>query len=315
MSSPVRQAGSMERGSLSPLQSSGGSASTLLTQPTNSCREVPLSAAALVAVGPSPLASDAGSRRPSVDSASTCASSDSENAESQSLEAAGDDEMAEDVLEDTDGEGEEAWSSHLQVMALANVLTHLASLGCRPQRATCFHSICPPPLSIHRYLERIAKYYQCSDQCLVLSLVYIDRIVKLQPEFVVSPLNVHRLLAISMMVAAKFWDDIFYSNSHYAKVAGVRAQEMNTLEAHFLRLVAWRLHVLPDAYHLYQSQIRMAVQGTAPLAVPRLQAQACPMRQALSDQAATSLEASHGNSAAPLPQSALQPGPPLAAPP
>mmetsp|Transcript_49578 Transcript_49578/g.106117 ORF Transcript_49578/g.106117 Transcript_49578/m.106117 type:complete len:226 (-) Transcript_49578:104-781(-) len=147
------------------------------------------------------------------------------------------------------------------VAALANVLTHLASLAGRPSRVTRFHAIRAPQLSIHDYLVRIAMYFQCSNECFVLGLVYIDRIVKLHPEFTISNLNIHRLLVTSVMLAAKFFDDVYYCNSYYAKVGGVRTQELNALEALFLRLIEWRLHVLPQEYEQYRNHVLTAVRG------------------------------------------------------
>lgn len=147
------------------------------------------------------------------------------------------------------------------VPALANVLQHMASLAGRPQRVTRFHAIRAPHLSICDYLSRISTYFQCSHECFVLALVYIDRIVKLHPEFTISVLNIHRLLVTSVMLAAKFFDDVYYSNSYYAKVGGVRTQELNALEAQFLRLIEWKLHVLPQEYDQYRNHVQMAVCG------------------------------------------------------
>lgn len=148
------------------------------------------------------------------------------------------------------------------VEALASVLTHLASLAPgRPNRVTHFHSVRAPQLSIHEYLMRIAKYFQCSNECFVLCLVYIDRIVKLHPEFTICNLNIHRLLVTSVMLAAKFFDDIYYSNAYYAKVGGIRIKEVNALETQFLRLIDWRLHVSPEEYDQYRNHVYQAVQG------------------------------------------------------
>jgi len=147
------------------------------------------------------------------------------------------------------------------VLALANVLQHMVSLAGRPQRVTRFHAIRAPQLSIAEYLSRMTTYFQCSHECFVLALVYIDRIVKLHPEFTISLLNIHRLLVTSVMLAAKFFDDVYYSNSYYAKVGGVRTQELNVLEAQFLRLIEWKLHVLPQEYDQYRNHVLCAVRG------------------------------------------------------
>lgn len=266
----------MDGDSRSPLPSGRRCAAADLVCSSESCRDIPLANFASMHISSPSMGGDDAERLSGADSASTCASSDAGDGETRSLPAAADDRAAEDEVQEAEGEAEvddaqdasegedatqdlEPATRQLLVTALGKVLVHLSSLGCRPQRATGFHAVSPPPLSITTYLERIDQYYHCSDQCLVLGLVYIDRIVNLHPEFVVSPLNVHRLVAVGTMVAAKFWDDVFYSNDHYARVAGVKLAELNTLEALFLKLVGWRLLVDPKDYRTYHSQILMAV--------------------------------------------------------
>eukprot|EP00428_Durinskia_dybowskii_P017544 CAMPEP_0170226738 /NCGR_PEP_ID=MMETSP0116_2-20130129/13081_1 /TAXON_ID=400756 /ORGANISM="Durinskia baltica, Strain CSIRO CS-38" /LENGTH=254 /DNA_ID=CAMNT_0010477465 /DNA_START=32 /DNA_END=796 /DNA_ORIENTATION=+ len=144
------------------------------------------------------------------------------------------------------------------VAALANVLTHLVSLGQRPQRATVFHAARPPQISILDYVTRIATYFRCSDGCLILGLIYIDRLVKGNPGFVVSGLNVHRLVSVGMTLAAKYQDDVFYSNAYYAKVAGLQTKEFNRLEEKFLQMLEWRVFVLPSEYEEYFSRVMLS---------------------------------------------------------
>nr|PVC54669.1 hypothetical protein MACL_00001135 [Theileria orientalis] len=105
---------------------------------------------------------------------------------------------------------------------------------------SCFNSMNAPPIS--EYLTRIARYVNCSNECFVLALVYIDRIMRLH-RFSVSVLNIHRLLITSVMLAAKFSDDVYYSNSFYAQVGGIKVAEMNQLEAQFLILINYHLFV------------------------------------------------------------------------
>eukprot|EP00166_Cyanidium_caldarium_P005198 ctg_6080.g658 len=50
-----------------------------------------------------------------------------------------------------------------------------------------------------------------------------------------TSLNAHRLLITSVMLAAKFFDDIFYNNAYYAKVGGVPVSELNALELAMLK--------------------------------------------------------------------------------
>ena len=161
------------------------------------------------------------------------------------------------------------------VSSLACVLTHLVSIRgtgssdmSSGETPTVFHAVREPSVSIHDYLFRISRYFLCSPECFVMSLVYIDRIMKKQSDFVISKLNIHRLIVTSMMLAVKFFDDTYYSNAYYAKVGGVKAPEMNVLEVHFLRLIDWHLYVSPEEFDLYKTNVLVAVSGSAPPANP-----------------------------------------------
>lgn len=47
-----------------------------------------------------------------------------------------------------------------------------------------------------------------------------------------------RVILTAVVLAAKFFDDRYYSNRFYAAVGGVRTKELNALEADFLRLIS-----------------------------------------------------------------------------
>jgi hypothetical protein len=157
------------------------------------------------------------------------------------------------------------------VPSLACVLSHLVSIndsnsptfGESPP-VTVFHAVRIPSVSIHDYLNRIAKYFWCSPECFVMSLIYIDRIMKRRPDFVVCKLNIHRLVITAMMLAVKFYDDIYYSNAYYAKVGGVKSNEMNILEIQFLKLIEWHLFISNEEFELYKRNVQIAVSGGTP---------------------------------------------------
>ncbi len=44
----------------------------------------------------------------------------------------------------------------------------------------------------------------------------------------------NRLLLTGIMLAAKYFDDRYYSNEHYSKVGGINNGELNLLEREFL---------------------------------------------------------------------------------
>jgi len=100
------------------------------------------------------------------------------------------------------------------------------------------------------------KYAACSGECFVLALVYIDRIIQSNPNFVVNSLNIHRLLITSIMLAAKFFDDQYFNNAYYAKVGGVPCHEVNSLEVEFLFMSNFTLFVTKETYRQYYSELR-----------------------------------------------------------
>jgi len=53
------------------------------------------------------------------------------------------------------------------------------------------------------------------------------------------------------MVAAKFLDDLYYSNKHWARIGGLNLQEVNTLELKLLFLLSFSVGVSRDDYQEY----------------------------------------------------------------
>ncbi|XP_058221748.1 cyclin-U4-1 [Rhododendron vialii] len=138
-------------------------------------------------------------------------------------------------------------SSLLQRVAESNDLSGLF----HPQKITVFHGLTRPSISIQSYLERIFQYANCSPSCFVVAYVYLDRFMQKQPSLPINSLNVHRLLITSVMVAAKFMDDMYYNNAYYAKVGGITTAEMNFLEVDFLFGLGFHLNVTPTTFHNY----------------------------------------------------------------
>eukprot|EP00518_Triparma_eleuthera_P006256 CAMPEP_0182468322 /NCGR_PEP_ID=MMETSP1319-20130603/15314_1 /TAXON_ID=172717 /ORGANISM="Bolidomonas pacifica, Strain RCC208" /LENGTH=248 /DNA_ID=CAMNT_0024668507 /DNA_START=19 /DNA_END=761 /DNA_ORIENTATION=- len=117
-----------------------------------------------------------------------------------------------------------------------------------------FQGLREPGICIHDYLQRICRYSSCSMECFVLALVYIDRLIQ-RNNFVLTSLNVHRIIITSVMLAAKFLDDQYFNNAFYARVGGVPCAEINALELEFLFLINFSLYVTTDAYHKYLSEL------------------------------------------------------------
>lgn len=95
--------------------------------------------------------------------------------------------------------------------------------------------------------------------CFVVAYAYIDRLIQQQPHLRITSLNVHRILITSVLVAAKFLDDMYYDNAYYAKIGGITTREMNTLEWEFLFLLDFRLQVTVSVFESYCSHLEREV--------------------------------------------------------
>jgi hypothetical protein len=49
----------------------------------------------------------------------------------------------------------------------------------------------------------------------------------------------------AVLLASKFYNDIFYGNHFIAYIGGVHLKELNMLELEFLRYVNWKIWVDP----------------------------------------------------------------------
>ena len=87
-----------------------------------------------------------------------------------------------------------------------------------------------------------------------MALIYIDRLIQ-RNGFVLTELTVHRVIVTAILLAAKFFDDAYYNNAYYAKVGGVLVSEMNGLEVDFLFRINFSLHVAPELFHQYRSEL------------------------------------------------------------
>lgn len=97
-----------------------------------------------------------------------------------------------------------------------------------PTSSLTFHARNIPSITLQAYLLRILRYCPTTNEVFLSLLVYFDRMSKLAQEatgtrFVIDSYNVHRLVIAGVTVASKFFSDVFYTNSRYARVSLVPA--------------------------------------------------------------------------------------------
>eukprot|EP00931_Biecheleriopsis_adriatica_P022577 TRINITY_DN14463_c0_g1_i1.p2 TRINITY_DN14463_c0_g1~~TRINITY_DN14463_c0_g1_i1.p2 ORF type:complete len:227 (-),score=43.74 TRINITY_DN14463_c0_g1_i1:38-718(-) len=133
------------------------------------------------------------------------------------------------------------------VREVAETLYQLSSLPL-VRCPTCFDTSSTPPMSLHDYTERLWKFMDCSIECFVIGVAYIQRILETHRQIRVGMLNAHTLAFSSLVVAAKFHEDIVRKNAYYARIGGVCVASLCELESNFLKLLGWRAQVTPDEF-------------------------------------------------------------------
>ncbi|KAG7096566.1 hypothetical protein E1B28_003987 [Marasmius oreades] len=142
-----------------------------------------------------------------------------------------------------------------------------------PSSTLTFHARNIPTITLEAYLLRILKYCPTTNEVFLSLLVYFDRMSKLSADatgktFVIDSYNIHRLVIAGVTVASKFFSDVFYTNSRYAKVGGLPLAELNQLELHFLLLNDFRLVIPKDEMQRYAEQLILFSTSTSPSSSP-----------------------------------------------
>ena len=93
-----------------------------------------------------------------------------------------------------------------------------------------FNAASIPSMSLLEFIKRLHKYTKFSAECLVLSIIYIDRYNMELEDFRLNNFNIYKMVLVSVLLAAKFQDDFYYDNKAYEFAGGVNAAHLHQLE-------------------------------------------------------------------------------------
>lgn len=136
---------------------------------------------------------------------------------------------------------------------LTTELDNLVHYDCKTTtntQITKFHGHRAPIISLRQFVERVTSYATCTVECFVIALVYIQRI-SIQEKPFVNCMTIHRLFITSVLIAAKYCDDIFFDNKFYATVGGIPCTELNALELEFLVRSKFSLAISNDEFQKF----------------------------------------------------------------
>jgi len=147
---------------------------------------------------------------------------------------------------------------HLMYMIadmLGRLIDHNDRIPLTPANLTRFHSRAPPAITVSDYLRRIVRYTSIEKACLLILLIYIDRVCERHKTFTITSLTVHRFIIAAVTASSKALCDSYCTNSHYARVGGISIQELNTLELEFMFLIDWQLICSGETLQQYYANL------------------------------------------------------------
>ena len=124
----------------------------------------------------------------------------------------------------------------------------------KKQEKSIFNAKKIPKISLKEYLERIKFYTEIENNTLIISLIYIDRLLQ-NTNLILTPYNIHRTLFTSIILALKYNEDINYDFSYYSKVAGISIKELKKLESEFFYLIDFSLYVQTEQFDKYKEYL------------------------------------------------------------
>ncbi|KAL0205196.1 hypothetical protein P9112_000503 [Eukaryota sp. TZLM1-RC] len=115
----------------------------------------------------------------------------------------------------------------------------------------------PPSFAtIYKFIYRVFRKAQVEPECMISSLIYLERLRKKRPDIHLSPLNWEKLVFTSIMVASKFADDVSCSSYSFSLCSQklITLKELNQLEAVFVTELDFKLYISQvlyrDVYYL-----------------------------------------------------------------
>ncbi|KAF7457939.1 Cyclin 6 pcl7 [Cryptosporidium felis] len=114
-----------------------------------------------------------------------------------------------------------------------------------------------PSISIMDYFSRISEFSLCSPSLFVLMLIYIKRILDMNPSYIFDSKSAHRMMLATLVISIKLYDDKFLTNSHYAYIGGVTETELSKLETIALILMDFRLIVTIEEFIDFSYSLRL----------------------------------------------------------
>ncbi|CAH0519222.1 unnamed protein product [Peronospora belbahrii] len=118
--------------------------------------------------------------------------------------------------------------------------------------------VVPTLLEIETFIKHVFSRAQMESECIIMSLVYVERLLKATSGFLqLRGENWRRLVFCSMVMASKVWDDLSMTNADFSKIwPELSLKQINELELVYLSAVEYNVRVSAASYAKYYFHLR-----------------------------------------------------------
>mmetsp|Transcript_24800 Transcript_24800/g.52702 ORF Transcript_24800/g.52702 Transcript_24800/m.52702 type:complete len:324 (-) Transcript_24800:87-1058(-) len=161
-------------------------------------------------------------------------------------------------------EDEAVWQRRM-LFTFGQVLEHVCLVNTAhtpPSPRTTFDASAMPAISVLNYLVRIKRYAKFDFSCFLIAATYMSRLCQADVALCPTLRNVHRILLISLSIAAKIHSDRQQSkfNLFMSRCGGIELSELNVLELDICRRLNWELQPSLEDF----SRLRYALEAITP---------------------------------------------------
>ncbi|RLN44629.1 hypothetical protein BBJ29_001171 [Phytophthora kernoviae] len=118
--------------------------------------------------------------------------------------------------------------------------------------------VVPTLLEITKFIKHVLSRAQMEAECIIMSLVYVERLLKATSgSLQLRGENWRRLVFCSMVMASKVWDDLSMTNADFSKIwPELTLKQINGLELVYLSAVEYNVRVSAVSYAKYYFHLR-----------------------------------------------------------
>jgi len=138
---------------------------------------------------------------------------------------------------------------------------HNSKIECVRNPKTAFSGTLPVAISPARYIKGLVKNFETSPGVIVVTLIYIERLLqKIEEQYragggsdsiLFTSFNAHRIILTSFLVAQKYCEDRNYRLASIARAGGIDRNELIFLENEFLDFMEYNLFIEEEVFNNY----------------------------------------------------------------